>query len=247
LRNYAQDLQRSNQDLEHFAYISSHDLQEPLRMVASYLQLLERRYADRLDSDAREFIAFAVDGAVRMQTLINELLAYSRVGTRGKSFQETDCEKVLETSLLNLKVAIEERNASIAHEPLPVIRADAMQIGLVFQNLIGNAIKFCQQERPEVFLRAEGKEDEWLFSVRDNGIGFEEKYSDRIFKIFQRLHTREEYAGTGAGLAICKKIVERHGGRIWAVSAPGQGSTFFFTIPAKGDLPYEQSTGRQTD
>ena len=235
LREYATELERSNTELEHFAYIASHDLQEPLRMVASYLQLLERRYKDKLDSDANEFIAYAVDGAVRMQTLINDLLVYSRVGTRGKPFERTECEHVFDQALTNLKVTVEENNAVVTHDALPTVMADMTQLVQVFQNLIGNAIKFRTEQRPEIHVGAVSREGEWVFSVRDNGIGLDPQYAERVFRIFQRLHTREEYPGTGAGLAICKKIVERHGGQIWVESKPGEGSQFFFTLPAKGD------------
>ena len=233
LREYATELERSNQELEHFAYIASHDLQEPLRMIASYLQLLERRYTDKFDSDAQDFIGYAVDGAVRMQNLINDLLAFSRVGTRGKPFEPTNCEHILNQALVNLKVTIEERNAVVTHDALPPVVADGTQLVQVFQNLIGNAIKFRSDMRPEIHVSVAPRDREWLFSVRDNGIGIDLQYAERIFRIFQRLHSREEYPGTGAGLAICKKIVERHGGQIWVDSQPGKGSIFYFTLPRK--------------
>ncbi len=225
------ELERSNSELQQFAYIASHDLQEPLRMVASYTQLLAKRYQGKLDADADDFIAFAVDGATRMQALINDLLTYSRVGTRGEEFGSTDCETMLEKTLANLQVAIEESGTLITHDPLPTVTADASQLGQVLQNLIGNAIKFHGEETPRVHISAEQKNNTWVFEVRDNGIGIAQKYLERIFVIFQRLHTREEYAGTGIGLAVCKRIVERHKGRIWVESEPGKGTSFYFTIP----------------
>ncbi len=238
------ELDRSNKELELFAYVASHDLQEPLRMVSSYTQLLARRYKGRLDANADEFIAYAVDGANRMQSLINDLLAYSRVGTRGKEFEPTDCTAVCDQTLANLKVTLEESDAAVACGPLPTVMADKMQIGRLFQNLIGNAIKYHGDEPPRVQVSAEQKGKEWVFSVRDNGIGIDPQYAERIFVIFQRLHTREEYPGTGIGLAICKKIVERHGGRIWMESQLGSGATFSFTIPV-GNKGHERGSVEQ--
>ena len=238
------ELDRSNKELELFAYVASHDLQEPLRMVSSYTQLLARRYKGRLDANADEFIAYAVDGANRMQSLINDLLAYSRVGTRGKEFEPTDCTAVFDQTLANLKVTLEESDAAVACGPLPTVMADKMQIGQLFQNLIGNAIKYHGDEPPRVQVSAEQKGKEWVFSVRDNGIGIDPQYAERIFVIFQRLHTREEYPGTGIGLAICKKIVERHGGRIWMESQLGSGATFYFTIPV-GNKDHERCSVEQ--
>jgi PAS domain S-box-containing protein len=231
MKQQAQELARSNADLEQFAYIASHDLQEPLRTVSSYTQLLARRYKGKLDADADDFIAFAVDGTARMQTLIKDLLTYSRVGTRGGVFESTDCQQVLKTTLANLEGQIQETNATITHDPLPTLAADASQLGQVFQNLLSNALKFYDEQPPHVHIGAERQGQEWVFSVRDNGIGIEAQYAERIFEIFQRLHNKSKYSGTGIGLAVCKKIVERHGGRIWMESEPDRGTTFFFTLP----------------
>jgi len=230
LAEKADQLARSNAELQEFAYVASHDLQEPLRMVSSYVQLLEQRYAEALDEDAREFIGYAVDGAKRMQALINDLLAYSRVGTRGKPFAPTDCEAVLEAVLSNLEIAITESGAHVSHDPLPRVVADEGQLARVFQNLVGNALKFCDGA-PEIHVSADRRDGEWRLAVRDNGIGIEPEQQERVFVVFQRLHGRGEYPGTGMGLAITKKIVERHGGRIRVESEPGKGSTFYFTIP----------------
>ncbi|MBN1219151.1 MAG: substrate-binding domain-containing protein [Anaerolineae bacterium] len=235
LTRQAQELTRSNAELDQFASVVSHDLQEPLRMVKSYLQLIERRYKDWLDEEADDFINFAVEGAERMQVLINDLLEYSRVTTRGKPFAPTNCVTVLDHALANLKVALEESGAVVTHDDLPTVMADETQLAQLLQNLIGNAIKFCQKTtRPGIHIGAEHTTGKWLFSVRDNGIGIAPEYFERIFMIFKRLHSREEYEGTGIGLAVCKKIVERHGGRIWVKSEVGQGSTFYFTILDKG-------------
>ena len=231
LAEKAAELAFSNKELEQFAYVASHDLQEPLRMVASYTTLLAKRYKGKLDKDADEFIGFAVDGAKRMQGLIQDLLAYSRVGTKGKDFTPTDCESVLSTTLQSLAVAISEIGAQISRDPLPTVRGDPSQLGQLFQNLIGNAIKYRNGNAPQVHVSCARRAKEWLFSVKDNGIGIEPQYAERVFVIFQRLHTRDEYEGTGIGLAVCKKIVERHGGKIWLDSEPGQGSTFYFTLP----------------
>jgi signal transduction histidine kinase len=234
LKRTMDELTRSNEELQQFAYVASHDLQEPLRMIASYVQLISKRYHGKLDSDADEFIAYAVDGAHRMQALINGLLAYSRVGTLAKPFVAIDCEEVLQQALDNLQLAIADAHAEITHDPLPSIQGDPVQLIALFQNLISNAIKFRGSEPPHVHIMAGRYNLGWLFSVRDNGIGIASQYAERIFVIFKRLHTAAEYPGTGIGLAICKKIVERHSGRIWVESAPGQGATFYFYIPVKG-------------
>jgi PAS domain S-box-containing protein len=226
-----EELNRSNVELGQFAYIASHDLQEPLRMVASYTQLLSRRYKGKLDADADEFIAFAVDGATRMQRLIQDLLAYSRVGTKGKDLRDTSSEDTLEQAIINLRGAIQDSGALVTHDPLPPVMADERQLVQLFQNLVGNAIKYQNLGIPKVHISAAkngGKQ--WIFSVKDNGLGIDPQYFDRIFGMFQRLHKREEFAGTGIGLAICKKIVERHGGDISVESKPGEGSTFRFGL-----------------
>ena len=225
------ELERSNKELEQFAYVASHDLQEPLRMVSSYTELLERRYGDKLDDKGRTFINFAVDGAVRMQRLINDLLEFSRVSTRGKPMQPVDINRVLGAVRANLSVAIREAGALVTNEALPTVVADETQLVQLLQNLVGNAIKFRGGERPLVHVSAQPGGTECVFAVRDNGIGIAPEYFERIFVIFQRLHARGEYPGTGIGLAVCRRIVERHGGRIWVESAPGQGSTFYFALP----------------
>ena len=224
-----EELRRSNADLEQFAYVASHDLQEPLRMVASYMQLLRRRYGDKLGDDAQDFIEFAVDGAQRMQRLIDDLLEYSRVGTRASPLEPTDSEVALVRAMNNLETSIDETGADVTHGPLPRVMGDSGQLVQLFQNLIGNGIKFSGGE-PKVRVDAGPAEAGWQFSVSDNGIGIEAQYSERIFELFRRLHGRDEYSGTGIGLAICKKIVERHGGTIWVESEPGAGSTFYFTL-----------------
>jgi PAS domain S-box-containing protein len=226
------ELKRSNDELQQFAYVSSHDLQEPLRMVSSYTQLLAKRYKGRLDSDADEFIAFAVDGCDRMQGLIRDLLAYSRAGTNGKALREISSEDALKVALTNLRATVEQSGAVVTHESLPAIRIDETQLTQVFQNLVGNAIKYRRVESPQVHVSAlKNGGNEWIFSVRDNGLGIDPQYFDRIFILFQRLHGREEFEGTGIGLAICKKILERLGGRIWVESQPEKGSTFCFALP----------------
>jgi signal transduction histidine kinase len=230
-RKGQEDLARSNRDLEQFAYVASHDLQEPLRMVAIYTQLLAERYRGKLDADADKYIHYAVDGATRMQTLVQDLLAFSRVGRQGTEFKPTDCGAVVELALKNLKAAIEESAARIEYDDLPSVMADSSQLVQLFQNLIGNAVKFHGAEPPLVRISAEKAKQETLFSIADNGIGIAPEHTEIIFAIFKRLHTRTEYPGSGIGLAICKKIVERHGGRIWVESQPGRGCTFRFTLP----------------
>jgi signal transduction histidine kinase len=220
----------SNQELEQFAYVASHDLQEPLRAVNSYAQLLARKYQGNLDAKADKYLSYIMEGATRMQQLINDLLEFSRVGTRGKELKPTACETLLSQVLDNLKVAIAQSQAVVTYESLPTVMGDATQLIQLFQNLLSNAIKFCREEPPHIHISAVQGETEWVFSVRDNGIGMEPEYFDRIFVIFQRLHSRAEYPGTGIGLAVCKKIVERHGGRIWVESTLGVGTTFHFTL-----------------
>ena len=230
LQDTAAELGRSNRDLEQFAYIASHDLQEPLRMIVGYLQLLERRYKDQIDKSANEFIEFAVDGATRMQNLITDLLAYSRVGTQVQTLVDVDLQTILDRCMANLRSAIQDSGATITWDPLPTIRADGSQMLQLLQNLLSNAIKFRGDSPPRIHVSARKHQGRWLFSVADNGIGVDPQCTDKIFVIFQRLHGRDKYPGTGIGLAICKKIVERHGGRIWVDSQPGRGSTFYFTL-----------------
>ncbi|MGA9086377.1 MAG: ATP-binding protein [Methanoregula sp.] len=226
------ELARSNLELQQFAYIASHDLQEPLRAISGFTELLAKRYQGQLDERADKYISFITEGSLRMQQMIQDLLSYSRVQTQAHEFAKTDSKAALDRALGNLRVAIQKSNASITNDPLPEIIAEGDQIALVFQNLIGNAIKYQRpQVTPVIHISAQKGEKDWLFSVADNGIGIDEKYADRLFKIFQRLHTRDEYPGTGIGLAICKRIIERHGGTIWLKSRPGEGTTFYFTIP----------------
>ena len=225
-----EELAFSNTELEQFAYISSHDLQEPLRMITSYLQLLQRRYQGNLDEKADKYIYFAVDVASRMQNMINDLLNFSRVTTRAREPETTNCKFILNQALSNLRMIIEEKKATISHGPLPEVIVDPTQLVQVFQNLIINGIKFHIEEAPKIHIAAEKKEIEWIFSVQDNEIGIEPQHFERIFEFFKRLHNREECSGTGMGLAICKKIVEGHGGCIWVESELGKGSTFYFTL-----------------
>jgi signal transduction histidine kinase len=227
------ELARSNKELEQFAYIASHDLQEPLHVISGYIQLLDRRYKGRLDAQADTYISFAVDAASRMRDLINDLLSYSRVGTRAQPFTEFETGPLVEEAISNLQIMIKKNNARIKVDPMPRITGDRLQFLQLFQNLISNAIKFRGKDPPQVEISAKKQDTEWLFSVKDNGIGIEPQYKERIFLIFQRLHSQKDYSGTGIGLAVCKKVVDRHGGKIWVESEPGKGSTFFFTIPER--------------
>jgi PAS domain S-box-containing protein len=234
LAGRAAELARSNRELEQFSYIASHDLQEPLRMVGSYTQLLEQRYGAQLDDDAREFLRYAQEGATRMRELIDALLAYSRIDTRGLAFTRVSMSQVLTMTLSNLRETIAQAKAEVTVTgPMPELEGDPIQLGQVLQNLIGNAIKFHGEKPPHIWVKSERKGGDWLFSVRDDGIGILPEYHERIFVIFQRLHSREEYAGTGIGLSVVKKVIERHGGKIWVESkgVPGEGTTFFFTLP----------------
>jgi signal transduction histidine kinase len=241
----SQDLERSNTELQQFAYVASHDLQEPLRTISSFSQLLARRYSSQLDDKAREFIAFTIDGCSRMQTLINDLLTFSRVGTECKPLHPVRCDAVLDRALKNLRAAIQESGAEIRRTALPVVMADEVQLAQLFQNLIANSIKFRGSQSPQIDISAERKDTSWTIRVRDNGIGISPEHNQRIFVIFQRLHNRTEYSGTGIGLAVCKKIAERHGGRIWVDPAPGGGSIFSFTITA-GEIAHASSQEEKT-
>ncbi len=224
------ELARSNSELEQFAYVASHDLQEPLRMVSSYTQLLARRYGDKLDADAKEFMGYIVDGATRMKQLIEDLLTYSRVGTRGRELKPVAVETPLRRAITNVRAGIEESGASVSYDAMPTVLGDEMQLAQLFQNLLGNALKFRSTSVPRIHVLAKELADEWELGVQDNGIGIEPQYFERIFMVFQRLHNKADYPGTGIGLAICKKVVERHGGRIWVASTPGEGTTFHFTL-----------------
>ncbi|MFP4164235.1 MAG: ATP-binding protein [Chitinispirillaceae bacterium] len=236
VRERTDELQRSNQELEQFAYVASHDLQEPLRTIAGYLQLIERRYKGKLDNDADEFITFAVEGAHRLGNIINDLLAYSRVGTRGKPFKEFDSGVAVQGVVKTMKAAMDSSGTEVLKGELPVIKADPSQFRQLVQNLISNSIKFRHPDRsPRIQIDAAETDGEWRFSFKDNGIGFETQYSERVFAAFKRLHTQDKYPGSGIGLAICRKIIQRHGGRIWAESVPGEGTTFYFTIPERND------------
>jgi signal transduction histidine kinase len=231
LAERVEELARSNAELERFAYVASHDLKEPLRMVTSYTSLLARRYKGKLDSDADEFINYAVDGAIRMEQLIQDLLLYSRAGIRDGCGMPVDLEMVLARAVANLQTAITETGALVTHDSLPTVNGDDPQLVQIFQNLIGNGIKFRAAMPPRIHVSVRDQEAEWVFAIQDNGIGINPEYADRIFVIFQRLHTRTDYPGNGIGLAICKKVIENHGGRIWLESAPRKGATFYFTLP----------------
>lgn len=233
LKSKTEELARSNAELEQFAYIASHDLQEPLRVMTSYVQLLEKRYKDRLDLKAQDFINRAVNAADRMKTLINDLLSYSRLTTRAKPFEPTDCDEIVRRAIENLEISIRDNSARIILGRFPTVPADGSQLVQLFQNLISNALKFRTETPPEIHINAESRDGQWLFSVSDNGIGINMEYAQRIFEVFQRLHSRSKYPGTGIGLAICRKVVERHGGRIWVKSELGKGSTFYFTVLKK--------------
>ncbi len=236
-RTIAEDLARSNKDLEQFAYVASHDLQEPLRAVAGFMGLLKKQYHGSISAEASEYIDYAVEGAVRMQTLIDGLLAFSRVGRKGGAFSSFNMNEAVDGALLNLQAAVAESEASVTRGEMPVVNADLLQMTQLMQNLIGNSLKFRRQgRRPEIQIGSRRTDDVCTFSVHDNGIGIDPRYFDRIFLIFQRLHTRDEYQGTGIGLALCKKIVERHGGSIWVESLPNEGSTFYFSIPNGGQI-----------
>jgi signal transduction histidine kinase len=234
VRERTAELKHSNEELERFAYITSHDLQEPLRMITSYLQLLESRYRDKIDSDANDFIFYAVDGAKRMQQLINDLLKYSRLDTHKKEHGPVDCNDVVNDVLSNLEIAIKESGADIQLMTLPVVTGDETQLRQIFQNLIGNAVKFKGDRPLEIAVNVNEDEEYWWFTVKDNGIGIEEKYFERIFQVFQRLHGSRQYDGNGIGLAICRKIVENHGGTITVSSKAGEGSRFTFSIAKRG-------------
>lgn len=228
-----EDLRRSNEDLQQFAYVASHDLQEPLRAIVSFSQLLEDKYRDKIDKDGKEFIDFITDGAKKMNTLIKDLLTYSRITTHAKPSKLTDLKDIIEDAMFNLHEAIKESGAVITYDEMPVLKVDRTQFIQLFQNLISNAIKFRREEPPQIHIGAKNLNNEWIFTVKDNGIGIESKYFDKLFNIFYRLHTKEEYPGTGIGLPICKKIVQRYGGKIWVESEFGKGSTFYFTIVPK--------------
>jgi len=233
LNDIIEDLKRSNEDLQQFAYVASHDLQEPLRAITSFSQLLEEKYQDKIDEDGKEFLYFITDGAKKMNNLIKDLLLYSRITTHAQPSTPNNLEIILKDALFNLHEAIKESGATITYDKLPILTVDKTQFLQLFQNFVSNAIKFRREEPPKIHIGAELVNNEWLFSIKDNGIGIESKYFDRLYNIFYRLHTKEEYPGTGIGLPICKKIVQRYGGKVWVESELGKGSTFYFTIPIK--------------
>lgn len=232
LNRRAEDLARSNAELQQFAYSASHDLKEPLRTVKIYMQMLERKFHGKLDAEEEKYFGFVLDASTRLEALIHDLLEIARIETQAKPFQPTNLEEVFQTAVNSLDAAITTHGAVVTHDPLPVVMGDSVQLGQLFQNLIGNAVKFYDERPPEVNVAAEQKQDQWIIAIRDNGIGIDPEHLDQIFTMFKRLHARDEYSGgTGVGLALCKKIVERHGGRIWVESKPGNGATFYFTIP----------------
>jgi light-regulated signal transduction histidine kinase (bacteriophytochrome) len=233
LENANSALARSNEELKQFAYIASHDLREPLRAIAGFSALLAERYTGKLDQDADDYIRFITDAASRMHNMINDLLSYSRLDTQSEPLGSCDMSQMLGLAQSNLLAAISEQHAKITHDVLPVVQADATQIVQLFQNLIANAIKFHGNEPPRVHVGAQQRDSEWEFTVRDNGIGIDPRHADTVFQIFKRLHTSDRYPGTGIGLAVCKRIVERHGGRIWVERNADQGSTFHFTLPSR--------------
>jgi PAS domain S-box-containing protein len=243
LRHFAEELQRSNLELQQFAYVASHDLQEPLRAVATFCEMLDRRYHGKLDADADQWLGFIVGGARRMQALVQDLLAYSRLENRGQPLLPVACAEIVQRAVSALQSAIADSGGSVTWDDLPTIPGDASQLVQLFQNLIGNAIKFRGPEPPRVQISAMRQDDNWLFAVRDNGIGIDPKFHERIFDVFKRLHTADRYPGTGIGLAICRKVVARHGGRIWVESEVGKGGTFYFTIPSPDATAESESQG----
>jgi light-regulated signal transduction histidine kinase (bacteriophytochrome) len=237
LTQQAEELWRSNRELEQFAYVSSHDLKEPLRKIASYTQLLEQRFSERLDVEGKRYLSHVLNGVDRMQSLIHDLLVYSRTGKEEMRFEPVDMKRIVQQAVGDLETSMQENGAEVTMDDLPVIEAQPAQMHQLFQNLISNAIKFHGAVSPRVHVSARKEGEEWIFRIKDNGIGIDPKYQEQIFKIFQRLHSRNEYPGTGIGLAICKKIVERHGGRIWVESTPGDGSSFLFSVPVHIPVP----------